>query len=35
SAQYSDCENGTIADIGDGQCDAENNNPYCDYDGGD
>lgn len=35
TAQYDNCVNGTITDIGDGHCNAENNNPSCDYDGGD
>ena len=34
-AQYDSCTNGTIADIGNGLCDAANNNPSCGYDGGD
>lgn len=29
AAQYDGCTNGTIAAIGDGRCDAENNSPYC------
>lgn len=35
AAQYEGCTNGTIAGIGDGQCNAENNNPSCGFDGGD
>ena len=35
AAQYDTCTNGTVADIGNGQCDAANNNPSCGYDGGD
>ncbi|CAN0045690.1 unnamed protein product, partial [Scytosiphon promiscuus] len=34
-AQYDACNNGTVASIGDGQCDAVNNNPSCGFDGGD
>eukprot|EP00904_Undaria_pinnatifida_P004259 jgi/Undpi1/13834/HiC_scaffold_9.g03485.m1 len=35
AAQYDTCTNGTVADIGNGLCDAVNNNPSCGYDGGD
>ncbi|CAM9233132.1 unnamed protein product [Scytosiphon promiscuus] len=35
AAQYSNCTNGTLETIGDGQCNAENNNPSCGFDGGD
>eukprot|EP00752_Nemacystus_decipiens_P009937 g8861.t1 len=35
SAQYESCTNGTVADIGNGRCDAELNVPSCGYDGGD
>ncbi|CAN0528891.1 unnamed protein product, partial [Scytosiphon promiscuus] len=32
---YDSCTNGTVTDIGNGLCDAANNNPSCGYDGGD
>ncbi|CBJ48857.1 hypothetical protein Esi_0049_0119 [Ectocarpus siliculosus] len=35
AAQYDSCVNGTIDDIGNGRCDAENNSPSCGFDGGD
>ena len=35
AAQYDGCTNGTVADIGNGRCDAANNNPSCGFDGGD
>lgn len=35
AAQYDGCVNGAVADIGDGRCNAENNNPSCGFDGGD
>lgn len=34
-AQYDNCTNGTVTDIGNGWCDAVNNNPHCGFDGGD
>ena len=34
SAQYNSC-NGTVANIGDGQCDQSLNTPNCGWDGGD
>ena len=34
-AQYDSCTNGTVANIGNGRCDAELNVPSCGYDGGD
>lgn len=34
-AQYGNCTNGTVADIGNGRCDEANNNPHCGFDGGD
>lgn len=30
-----DCSSSVIADVGNGMCDAENNTPSCEYDGGD
>ncbi len=35
AAQYDSCINGTIADIGNGRCDAALNIPSCGFDGGD
>ena len=35
AAQYDGCTNGTVADIGNGRCDAALNVPACGYDGGD
>lgn len=35
AAQYGSCTNGTVGDIGNGRCDAANNNPSCGFDGGD
>lgn len=35
AAQYDGCTNGTVTEIGDGRCNAENNNPSCGFDGGD
>ncbi len=35
TAQYESCTNGTIADIGNGRCDAALNVASCGYDGGD
>lgn len=35
AAQYDSCTNGTVADIGNGRCDAANNNPSCAFDAGD
>ena len=35
AAQYDSCTTGTVANIGNGQCDAELNVPSCGYDGGD
>ena len=36
TAQYDDtCTDGKVANIGNGRCDAANNNPSCGYDGGD
>ena len=34
-ASYPNCTNGNIPEIGNGQCDLENNNKGCHYDGGD
>lgn len=34
SVSYPDCE-GIVPFIGDGDCDTENNNDHCGYDGGD
>ena len=34
-ASYPNCTNGNIPEIGNGQCDSENNNKGCHYDGGD
>lgn len=35
AAQYAACYNGTLSAIGDGQCDDDNNNASCGFDGGD
>lgn len=35
AAQYDSCTFGTVADIGNGRCDAVNNVPSCGFDGGD
>ena len=35
AAQYDNCTNGTVADIGNGRCDPALNIPSCGYDGGD
>ncbi len=35
TAQYESCINGTLADIGNGRCDAALNLPSCGFDGGD
>ena len=35
TAQYDSCTNGTVADIGNGRCDAALKVPSCGYDGGD
>ncbi len=35
AAQYESCTNGTVADIGNGRCDAALNVPACGFDGGD
>ena len=35
AAQYDSCTTGAVANIGNGQCDAELNVPSCGYDGGD
>ncbi len=35
TAQYESCTNGTVADIGNGRCDAALNVASCGYDGGD